>query len=235
MKLNVYSTATETACKLIQYINEILMQEPDKVYNIAFSGGLTPALMYDLWANDFVESTPWNRIHFWWVDERCVRPENSESNYGQMRSLLLNIAPIPHENIFRIKGENKPEYEAVRYTTLAKKLIPLRNGLPLFDIVLLGVGDDGHTSSIFPGQEHLLSSPDIYEDTYNPHTGQKRVALTGRTILNASKVIFLVTGKNKSSIIKEIFSGGDSYPASYIANHANSPEFFMDEYAASEI
>lgn len=211
------------------------MNEPQRVYNIAFSGGLTPALMYDLWANDFVGSTPWNRIHFWWMEERCVRPENSESNYGQMWSLLLNIAPIPKENIFRIKGENECEYEALRYSTLAKKLIPLNNNIPEFDIVLLSAGDDGHISSIYPGQENLLSASEPYAVSTNPHTGINRITLTGKPILNAKKVIFFMTGKNKSSIVKEILTSGDSYPVSYIANHARNSLFFIDENAASEI
>lgn len=235
MEINICSTTTETACSLIQYINTTLMNEPQRVYNIAFSSGLTPALMYDLWANDFVSCTPWNRIHFWWVEERCVRPENSESNYGQMWNLLLNIAPIPKENIFRIKGENKCEYEAARYSTLVKKLIPLNNNIPEFDIVLLSVADDGHISSIYPGQEDLFSVSEPYVVSTHPHTGMNRITLTGKPILNAKKVIFFITGKNKSSIVKEIFTSGDSHPASYIANHSRDSLFFIDEKAASEI
>lgn len=235
MKLNIYSSATKTACALIQYINQLLQENPDKVFNIAFSGGMTPAIMYDLWAHEFVDSTPWNRIHFWWVDERCVRPENSESNYGQMKRLLLDVAPIPEEHIFGINGANNPKKEALRYSTLVKKLIPLKNNLPFFDMVLLGIGDDGHTSSIFPGNEKLLSSSHVYEATHNPYTGQDRIALTGRTIINAERVIFFVTGKNKAPILKNIISSGDAYPSSYIARRANNVLFFVDENAASEI
>lgn len=78
-------------------------------------------------------------------------PEDSDSNYGMMRNLLLGIAPIPYENVFRIRGEAKPVKEAVRYSELVKQQLPYRLGWPEFDIVLLGAGDDGHTSSIFPG------------------------------------------------------------------------------------
>lgn len=233
MKINTYPSAAESACALIDYINALMLATPDKVFNIAFSGGSTPALMYDLWANDYREATAWHRIHFWWVDERCVRPENSESNFGQMRSLLLNVAPVPKENIFRIQGENTPEEEAARYSTLACKLVTQRNKLPQFDIVLLGIGEDGHTSSIFPGQEHLLSSARTYEVSVNPYSKQKRIALTGRPIINACHTIFFVTGRNKAGIMKEIVSWGDTYPASYIANHAQNVKFFIDEAAAS--
>lgn len=235
MKMNIYPSATETACALIQRINEMLANNPDKIFNIAFSGGFTPSLMYDLWAHEFVDSTPWQRIHFWWVDERCVRPESSESNYGQMRTLLLNVAPIPQENIFRIQGESDPVNEAIRYSTLVNEFIPQKNNMPLFDIVLLGMGEDGHTSSIFSGQEHLLSSPEIYEATYNPYSGQKRIALTGRPIINAELVVFLVTGKNKTEIVKEVVSSGDRCPASYILHHSKNVEMFLDRFAAAGI
>ncbi|MDL2305093.1 6-phosphogluconolactonase [Bacteroides sp. OttesenSCG-928-D19] len=235
MNINIYPSATETACALIQYINKLLSEDVGKVYNIAFSGGLTPSIMYDLWANEFVETTPWKRIHFWWVDERCVRPENSDSNYGQMRNLLLNVAPIPQENIFRIKGEDDPRQEVARYTKMVKKFVPCHQNMPRFDLVLLGIGEDGHTSSIFPGHEHLLSTSNIYEETYNLHTGQKRIALTGQPIINSGRVVFLVTGKSKAAIVKEIFSSGDAYPASYIAHRARHTDFFLDEYAASQI
>ena len=85
--------------------------EPDKTFNIAVSGGSTPALMFDLWANEYADITPWKRMKLYWVDERCVPPEDSDSNYGMMRSLLLGIVPIPYENVYRIRGEEKPAKE----------------------------------------------------------------------------------------------------------------------------
>lgn len=93
-----------------------------------------------------------------WVDERCVPPEDSDSNYGMMRSLLLGIVPIPYENVYRIRGEEKPAKEAARYSELVSRQVPKKNGWPEFDIVLLGAGDDGHTSSIFPDRR-LCSLP----------------------------------------------------------------------------
>lgn len=113
-------------------------------------------------------------MKIYWVDERCVPPEDSDSNYGMMRNLLLGIAPIPYENVFRIRGEAKPVKEAVRYSELVKQQLPYRLGWPEFDIVLLGAGDDGHTSSIFPGQENLLTSTSSYVVSIHPCNGQKR-------------------------------------------------------------
>ena len=232
MKLAVFPSSIETSRALILRLVELMNEEPDRIFNIAVSGGNTPALMFDLWANEYLDITPWNRMKIYWVDERCVPPEDSDSNYGMMRNLLLGIAPIPYENVFRIRGEAKPVKEAVRYSELVKQQLPYRLGWPEFDIVLLGAGDDGHTSSIFPGQEDLLTSSSIYVVSSHPRNGQKRIAMTGFPILTARLVIFLITGKAKAEVVEEICHSGDTGPAAYIAHHAENVELFMDAGAA---
>lgn len=232
MKLSVFSSSMETARALILHLIDIMNEEPEKIFNIAVSGGNTPALMFDLWANEYADQTPWGRIVFYWVDERCVPPENSDSNFGIMRSLLLGIVPISYTHIFRIRGEEKPAKEAVRYSALVARQVPEKNGWPEFDIILLGAGDDGHTSSIFPGQEALLSSDLIYVVSTHPRNGQKRIAMTGIPILNARRVIFLITGKAKAEVVEEIYYSGDTGPAAYVAHHAQNVEVFMDRGAA---
>lgn len=197
MKLSVFPSSIETSRALILRLVEIMNEEPDRVFNIAVSGGNTPVLMFDLWANEYMEITPWDRMRIYWVDERCVPPDDSDSNYGMMRNLLLGITPILYENVFRIRGEAKPAKEAVRYSELVRQQVPFKRGWPEFDIILLGAGDDGHTSSIFPGQEDLLTSNSIYVVSAHPRNGQKRIAMTGYPIQNARYVIFLITGKIK--------------------------------------
>ena len=235
MKSYVYHSATATAHALIEHLIAMMEREPEKTFYFAFSGGSTPSLMFDIWANEYKEVTPWMRMRIYWVDERCVPPEDSDSNYGMMRNLLLGIAPIPYENVFRIRGEAKPVKEAVRYSELVKQQLPYRLGWPEFDIVLLGAGDDGHTSSIFPGQENLLTSTSSYVVSIHPCNGQKRIAMTGYPILNARHVIFLITGKNKADVVEEICNSGDTGPAAYIAHHAQNVELFIDKGAASYI
>ena len=158
MKLAVFPSSIETSRALILRLVELMNEEPDRIFNIAVSGGNTPALMFDLWANEYLDITPWNRMKIYWVDERCVPPEDSDSNYGMMRSLLVGVVPIPYENVFRIKGEERPEKEAVRYSRMVENNVAMKDGWPVFDVVLLGAGGDGHTSSFFTGQESLLSS-----------------------------------------------------------------------------
>ena len=96
MKVTVFPSSIETSRGLILRLVEIMNNEPDRIFNIAVSGGSTPALMFDLWANEYMETTPWNRMCIYWVDERCVPPDDSDSNYGMMRNLLLGMAPIPY-------------------------------------------------------------------------------------------------------------------------------------------
>lgn len=235
MKPYIYSSSLETARALIMHLVEIIKDEPDKIFNIAFSGGETPALMFDLWAHEYVDITPWGQLRFWQVDERCVPPEHSDSNYRLMRMLLFDAAPVSRENVFRIRGENDPIREADSYSKRVKKHVPLQGNCPLFDIILLGASYDGHTSSIFPGQEQLLASSQIYEVSHNPHDGQQRIALTGQPIVKAHRVIFLITGKNKADIVHEICTSGDTSPAAYLAHHANNVEMFLDAGAGSKL
>ena len=233
MKLAVFPSSIETSRALILRLVELMNEEPERMFNIAFSGGNTPALMFDLWANEYLDITPWHRMNIYWVDERCVPPEDSDSNYGMMRNLLLGIVPVPYTHVFRIRGEAKPVKEAARYSELVYQQVPHRLGWPEFDIVLLGAGDDGHTSSIFPGQENLLTSNSCYVVSTHPRNGQKRIAMTGYPILNARHVIFLITGRNKSDVVEEICNSGDTGPAAYIAHHARYVELFVDRGAAS--
>lgn len=235
MKLSVFPSSIETARALIQHLLNLMDDQPDKVFHIALSGGNTPALMFDLWANEYKDYTPWQRMRIYWVDERCVPPEHSESNFGMVRSLLLGVSPISFDSVFRIHGEDKPAKEALRYSELVKKQVPHENGLPAFDVVLLGAGEDGHTSSIFPGQEDLLSSDLIYTENYNPNNGQRRIALTGFPILNARHIIFLIVGRNKAGVVNEMCHSGDTGPATYIAHHGANVELFVDDLAASKI
>lgn len=235
MKSYIFPSATETARALILHLVKLMLDEPDRTFHIAFSGGSTPALMFDLWANDYSDMTPWERLKIFWVDERCVPPANSDSNFGMMRSLLLGVVPrISYANVFRIQGEDEPGKEALRYSKVVMREVPQSNGLPVFDVVLLGAGADGHTSSIFPGQEDLLSTASVYVANVNPHNGQKRIALTGLPILNARRITFLITGKGKAEVVRDICQSGDTGPAAYIAHHGKQVELFMDRPAAEE-
>lgn len=231
MKSYIYQTATETAHALIKYLIDMMNREPEKIFYFAFSGGNTPSLMFDLWSHEYKEQTPWMRMRIYWVDERCVPPEDYESNYGNMRRLMLDEVGMPDEYVYPIDGNKAPEKEAKEYSSLICRTVPRYGGLPAFDAVLLGTGDDGHTSSIFPGQEHLLASLHPYVVSINPYNGQNRIAMTGYLIFAARKVIFFITGKSKADIVRDIIDSGDTGPAAYVAHHAEHVELFLDAQA----
>lgn len=200
--------------------------------NIALSGGSTPALLFRLWADEFSAATPWTRIRLFWVDERCVPPTHAESNYGMTERELLSRVPIPAANVLRIHGEAEPAAEALRYSRQALDLLPQAGGFPVFHLVLLGVGDDGHTSSIFPGQEALLTAAEPYAVARHPQSGQRRIALTGQPIVRSPRVAFLVTGSSKAAVIEALQASADSGPAAYLAHAAQGEvDIYGDEAA----
>jgi 6-phosphogluconolactonase len=190
-----------------------------KPFNIVLSGGSTPELLYSLIGDNYSKSAPWKYVHFFWGDERCVPADHQDSNFGMTRKKLLEKIDIPFSNIHRIRGEMDPEKEAARYSREILSLTDNRDGMPLFDLILLGLGDDGHTASIFPENMELIVSDKICEVAVHPVSFQKRITLTGRVINNSVSVRFLVTGKRKAEIVEKIINNNPSagnYPASLI-------------------
>lgn len=234
MKLSISSTPSETVQALIHHMIEQL-HFPQHMFHIAFSGGNSPLLMFKWWTDKYKNQTPWKKMAVYWVDERCVPAGSSDSNYGTMRSMLLNHVPIPDQQIFPIRGENNPETEALRYSGLVKKQVPLVNDLPVFDMILLGAGTDGHTSSIFPGQTHLLTTPQIYAPSEHPVSKQKRIALTGQPIIHARETIYLITGKEKATVVAGMLQSPQAGPAAYIAHSAQNVSLYVDNDAAKNI
>ena len=204
--------------------------------HIALSGGSTPKILFELLAKDFRGKVDWNEVHFYWGDERCVPPDHPESNFLMTKSNLLDHIEIPEGNIHRIKGEEDPEKEAVRYGDFLVDNMKTYRKLPRFDLIMLGLGTDGHTASIFPDQMDLLSSEEVCAVARHPESGQKRVTLTGTVINNAAEVAYLVSGKSKAEKVREILQQkGEyaSYPASHIDPHDGNLVWYLDEAAAS--
>ncbi len=206
--------------------------------NIALSGGSTPDVLFQVWAAQYPDKMPWERLHFYWVDERCVPPLNTDSNYGRVKKILFDNINIPAANIHRIKGELSPEESLLAYTDELDQYLPISNGLPKFDVLLLGMGDDGHTASIFPDNLSLLSSLENCSVATHPQSSQKRITLTGKVIENAANIAFLVTGEGKANVMAEIMNEtGDyrEYPAYHIHKNASHCLWYVDQGAASLI
>jgi 6-phosphogluconolactonase len=227
-----YELAVKFAEELALMIK--ISAEAKKQFTIALSGGSTPEVLFAFLGDKYAKSIPWEYVHFFWGDERCVPPDDSESNYGMTASTLLCKIEIPSMNIHRVRGEDDPEMEASRYSEEILHFTRKRDILPVFDLFLLGLGDDGHTASIFPGHLDLFDSDKICSTAFHPVTLQKRITITGRVINNADNVTFLATGKKKEDIVEKIFKNKPealNYPAFYIVPVYGSLSWLLDENA----
>lgn len=235
-KISVYESV-EDLCK---GFTSFLQQEQTKAgeINISLSGGSTPKVIFDYWANSCQESINWQNIRFFWGDERCVPPQDEMSNYGMTKEHLFSkISTIPQKKIFRIHGENEPMDEALFYSGVLNKLLGKQNGEVSFDILILGLGDDGHTASIFPDQIDLWNADANCIVVHHPDTKMKRISITGKVINNARNVAFLVTGKNKADKVRQIIRQrkqfSDVYPAARVNPESRNLYWFLDKDAAS--
>lgn len=234
MEKYVYISSLEVARKLTEQLLKWMADEPEQPFYIAVSGGNSPVILFHVWSEFYLKIIDWSRIHIFWVDERCVDPRSDESNYGMTKKMLLDHAPIPADQIHRIIGEIDSDFEASRYEKIVYSKVPSIGGTPVFDLILLGVGEDGHTASIFPGQEHLISSEKLVAASIKPNSRQERVTLTGRVLCAAKRTIFMSTGESKASIIQHIVEEteqGKTYPAYKIAKMAKKAIFYVDQKA----
>jgi 6-phosphogluconolactonase len=207
-------------------------------FSLAVSGGNTPKLLFSILAEKYCFSIDWRQVHFFWVDERCVSPGDPESNYGMTKQILLDYISIPESNVHRMRGEDDPIKETGRYAREILMHVKSKHKLPVFDLITLGMGDDGHTASIFPGNLNLIDSEKVCEVSVHPVSGQKRITLTGKVINNADAVTFLASGQKKAPIIDEIYKKKPqymNYPASFISPAHGTVEWFLDDEAGELI
>ncbi|WP_422860241.1 6-phosphogluconolactonase [Flagellimonas sp. S174] len=234
MELKIYKDKNEVATAFSSYFVDFV-KDKDQVH-IALSGGSTPKIVFDVLASKYGDKIDWSSIHFYWGDERCVPPDDSESNYKMTVDHLFSKIEVPKENIHRILGERNPNGEAMRYANLLEINLDRVEGVPQFDLVILGMGDDGHTASIFPHQIELWEAEDHCVVATHPESGQKRVSINGKVINTAKEVAFLVTGQGKAEKVEMITQkkeGFEKYPASLVNPASGKLLWFLDKDAAS--
>jgi 6-phosphogluconolactonase len=206
--------------------------------HISLSGGSTPKMLFKLLATEaYATSIQWQNLHFWWGDERCVAPDDAESNYGEANALLFSQVNLPAENIHRIRGEDEPKAEAERFAKEMAEVIPTENGTPVFDWILLGVGADGHTASLFPGQTDYQDA-NLSVLASHPESGQIRVSKTAKVLEAAKRISYLVLGAGKVDIVNEIHTTPANelpYPAAKIQSKTGETEWYLDSDAAAKI
>ena len=210
------------------------------VARIAISGGSTPKRMLALLAEEpFRSQIDWEKLRLYWVDERCVPADHADSNYRMTREQLLSKVPLAEENVFRMEGELNPEDAASRYEATLRNSFRLEGAeAPAFDLVLLGMGDDGHTASIFPNTSAIDAMGTLVAANHVPQKDSWRITLTWPVINHGRRVVFLVEGAAKAEVLREVLLGSydpDRLPAQLIRPENGQIGLLLDAEAARRL
>lgn len=241
---NTSELSTNVADWMVDYINKTL-QKQDR-FTLVLSGGSTPKKLHELLASDAYKSKiDWRKIHFFWGDDRFV-PFNDERNNAKMAfDTLLNHVPVAKEHIHVMQTENiTPEDSAKAYETILKEYFPQaltthHSPFTTFDLVLLGMGDDGHTLSLFPGKTEVINETGkLCTSLWLESQDMYRITLTHPIVNQSAAIAFLVTGSNKVKALYEVLEGAynpDLYPSQIIKPVIGELHWFLDEAAAAGI
>lgn len=206
-------------------------------FSVALSGGNTPRRLYEyLSSAAFREKIRWDVVHIFWSDERCVPISDQRSNARMVQQTLLAHVPIPTRNIHAIRGDLPPAEAAETYESELRRFFG--DQPPVLDLVLLGLGEDGHTASLFPGTPVLKEKERWVSEVYIPGQDVPRVTLTPVIINQAARVVFLVTGAEKAPALQITLEGEfqpQKYPAQLIHPDRATPTWLVDEPAAQQL
>lgn len=230
MNYITFPTAQSAVEKIAQEFE--LYSQLNRPVHISLSGGSTPKLLFKTLAQaPFNTSIKWENLHFWWGDDRMVEPQDPESNFGEVQKLLFDHIVIPAKNIHRIRGEADIKQELARFSQELTACVPALS----FDWIILGMGTDGHTASLFPHQTDFTDE-NVATIAKHPETGQTRISKTASLIERAKRITYLVTGTAKAEILQEIQTVPASelpYPAARIKAKQGVTEWYLDKEAGA--
>lgn len=204
-------------------------------FSVALSGGNTPRSIYSLLAQEYKTALPWSKIHFFFGDERSVPPDHPDSNYRMANEALLSHVPIPPENVHRILAELDPEPAAQEYENQLREFFHLaHDAWPRFDLVMLGLGEDGHTASLFPGSSALEEKSRLVVPTWVEEKKTFRITLTYPVLNHAAEVEFVVSGAGKAQILWDVLRPSPfvSFPAQQVKPENGRLLWLLDQDAA---
>jgi 6-phosphogluconolactonase len=237
--IQVVSNARELAREAAGRFTDLATAAVSKrgLFTVALSGGSTPRRLYELLADEkegFREYVPWDKTHFFWTDERHVPSDHPDSNYRMTYEAMLSQVPVLPQNIHRIQSEKRDASEAAaEYEEVLRRFFQVADGaMPRFDLVLLGLGEEGHTASIFPGSEVLKEQVRLVSAPWVEKFKSYRITLTLPVLNNAAFVIFLVSGEGKAEIVREVLLTDSPVPAKAIAPHNGELLWLVDQAAA---
>jgi len=207
---------------------------------IAISGGSTPRAAFALLADPsqpWRARMPWDKLELYWVDERCVPPDHPESNFRMTREAMLDHVPLRPEQIHRMEGELEPEVAAARYESELRNSFRLEGAeSPRFDLIALGMGDDGHTASLFPHTKAIHEMGRLVTANHVPQKDTWRITLTWPVINHARSVFFLIGGADKAAVLQEVFAGSrdpERLPSQLIWPSGGILTLILDKAAAA--
>jgi len=240
LDLQITSTAQELAHKAASYL---VTKTKEAVAlrgcaYIAISGGSTPKATLSLLADvtqPYHKEMPWDSLYLYFVDERCVPPTDEESNYKMVKENLLDFVALDPSHVFRMKGELDPLEAANQYE---QTLPPYKNNDSRFDVVLLGMGDDGHTASLFPFSQGLREQQKCVIANFVEKFGKWRITLTKQVINKSRNVCFLISGVSKAVVVAEVFEGPrdeERLPSQLIQPQSGTLTLMLDQDAAMQL
>ena len=201
---------------------------------VALNGGGTPKRLFGWLASDFRDKMDWTKTHIFWGDERCVPPDDPESSYGMAKEILLDRVPIPLDNVHRVNSDLQPAEASKDYALTLKRFASPPLDWPRFDLVLLGMGEDGHTASLFPGSPVDVTEPVLAVTAHYQGRPANRVTLTPLVFNSAREVVFLVAGAGKAVTLTQVLNdiSPGKYPARRIQPTDGNVTWLVDEAAA---
>ncbi len=232
------AVSREAAERFVAIANDAIAR--NNRFTVALAGGSTPERLYRLLASDaYRDQVPWASVYFFFGDERCVPPDDAESNYRMARNALLAAVPIIPEQVFRMEGERDPQSAAMTYDATLGDVFGLTPGrVPQFDLILLGMGPDGHTASLFPHTEGLKVIDRLAIANFVPKFDTWRLTLTYPVLDAAAHVLFLVGGAEKADAVQQVIEGPfnpDEYPSQGVRLADGTLTFLLDTAAASKL
>lgn len=241
MSIAIYPDTDTLSQEAAQYIVRIANESiaDHRRFTIALSGGSTPKKLYGLLGNEpYRSQIDWTAVDIFWSDERCVPPDNAESNYLMAQQVLLSKIPVPANQVHRMPAD-QADRDAASYTyTLEMQQIIGTDGVPSFDLIQLGMGPEGHTASLFPHQPSLHEQQRLVMPVTVPKPPPPRLTFTPRLLNAATHVLFLVTGTEKQDAVKAVLEGEfqpDEYPAQIVQPTKGEVTWMLDAAAAEKL
>jgi 6-phosphogluconolactonase len=238
MTLKIYKDADELSNSASEWIADLItktLQKQDR-FTMALSGGSTPQKLHQVLARNYKDKIDWSRLHIFWGDERAVPFEDERNNARMAYETLLNHVPVPASQIHVMRTDIEPETSAKQYEEILHQYFD--NHDTTFDLVLLGMGDDGHTLSLFPGTEIVHEKKAWVKAFYLPPQSMYRISLTAPVTNRSATIAFLTTGKNKASTLRSVLKGElnpEVYPSQLIKPEQGELYWFVDEAAAAAL